>query len=154
MQETNLLTADSVEEQMGAAVPVEYLNTLLPSGVPPHRLTLKIGAPIMLLRNINSQRGLANGTRLIVRGTDSRVIDAEIATDSAEDIGRRVFIFRWTLIPSDTRLPFELSRRQFPIRPAFAVTMNKSQGQTMERIGLYIPDHVFRRAIYTLLFRG
>ena len=37
-----------MEEQQGEAVPVEYLNTFLPSGLPPHRLTLKIGAPIML----------------------------------------------------------------------------------------------------------
>ena len=55
MQETVLLSADSVEEQQGGAVPVEYLNTLLPSGLPPHRLTLKMDAPIMLLRNISSK---------------------------------------------------------------------------------------------------
>ena len=62
-----LLSVDSMEEHQGGAVHVEYLNTLLPSGLPPHRLTLKIGAPIMLLRNISNKRGLANGTRLIVR---------------------------------------------------------------------------------------
>ena len=123
-----MLSADSVEEHQGGAVPVEYLNTLLPSGLPPHRLTLKIGAPIMLLRNISNKRGLANGTGLIVRGIHSRVIDAEIATGNREDIGQRVFIPRWYLIPSDGRLPFEFSRRQVPIRPTFAMTINKLQG--------------------------
>ena len=64
------------------AVSVNYLNTPLPSQLPPHRLTLKIGAPIMLLGNISSRRGLANGTRLIVKRILSHVIDAEIATGS------------------------------------------------------------------------
>ncbi|KAK9918127.1 hypothetical protein WJX75_001449 [Coccomyxa subellipsoidea] len=43
-QEVFLLSADSVEEQQSGAVPVEYLDTLLPSELLPHRLTLKIGA--------------------------------------------------------------------------------------------------------------
>ena len=128
MQEVVFLSVDSMEEHQGGAVHVEYLNTLLPSGLPPHCLTLKIGAPIMLLRNISNKRGLANGTRLIVRGIHSRVIDAEIATGNREDIGQRVFIPRWYLIPSDGRLPFEFSRRQVPIRPTFAMTINKLQG--------------------------
>jgi ATP-dependent exoDNAse (exonuclease V) alpha subunit len=34
-------------------------------------------------------------------------------------------------------------RRQFPVRPAFAMTINKSQGQTPENVGLYIPAPVF-----------
>ena len=40
----------------------EYLNSLLPNGFPPHRLLLKPGMPLMLLRNINPREGLCNGT--------------------------------------------------------------------------------------------
>lgn len=46
--------------------PPEYLNTLSFAGIPPHNLQLKIGAPVMLLRNLNLAGGLCNGTRMIV----------------------------------------------------------------------------------------
>lgn len=46
--------------------PVEYLNNLSFTGIPPHTLELKINTPIMLLRKINQREGLCNGTRLIV----------------------------------------------------------------------------------------
>nr|GEX32870.1 DNA helicase [Tanacetum cinerariifolium] len=45
--------------------PKEYLNSLSFPGLPPHNLTLKVGSPIMLLRNMNIAGGLCNGTRLI-----------------------------------------------------------------------------------------
>jgi len=48
--------------------PSEFLNTLTPNGLPPHMLKLKIGCPIILLRNIDPANGLCNGTRLMVRG--------------------------------------------------------------------------------------
>lgn len=41
----------------------------------------------------------------------------------------------------DTSIPF--TRLQFPIKPAFGITANKSQGQTLEQIGIYLPDPMF-----------
>ncbi|UYV72080.1 hypothetical protein LAZ67_9001761 [Cordylochernes scorpioides] len=38
-----------------------------------------------------------------------------------------------SLAPSDTNLPFILKRRQFRLRLAFAMTINKAQGQTFAR---------------------
>jgi ATP-dependent DNA helicase PIF1 len=98
------------------------------SGVPPHTLTLQEGCPVILLRNMLS--GLANGTRLIVVKLMQHIIDAKIAT--GPDKGKRVFIPRLSITPSDTeRMPFTLRRWQFPLRPAFAMTINKAQGQTL-----------------------
>ena len=137
---------------------MESLNSLNPYGLPPHRLRLRKGMPIMLLCNINGARGLANGTRLIARGVSRHVIYAKIATDShGQPCGQeRVFIPRITLIPSKDgfRMPFKLKRRQFPMRLAFAMTINKAQGQTMQRMGLFLPTHVFSHGqLYVALSR-
>ncbi len=149
------LSADSVEDKdlvHQNLYSMEFLNTLTPSGIPPHKLILKVGAPIMLLRNINPAEGLCNGTRLIVKQLQRSVIDAEIITGS--HIGQRVFIPRIRMAPSDTDLPFQLIRRQFPIRLAFAMTINKAQGQTIPYMGLYLPNPIFAHGqLYVALSR-
>ena len=42
------------------------------------------------------------------------------------------------LSPSDSKKPFILKRRQFPISVCFAMTINKSQGQSLDNVGLYL----------------
>ena len=120
---------------------VEFLNTLRFPGLPNHKLTLKIGLPVMLLRNLNQNEGLCNGTRLIITRLATWVIEAEIITST--NIGKRVFIPRITLSPSDSKWPFVLKRRQFPISVCFAMTINKSQGQSLKHVGVYLPKPVF-----------
>ncbi len=95
----------------------------------------------MLLRNLNTRRGLCNGTRLKVKELKPHVILAEVLTGSAE--GQLVFIPRIDLAPSRVDLPFILRRRQFPVKLAFAMTINKSQGQTLEKVGIYLSEPVF-----------
>ena len=63
--------------------------------------------------------------------------------------GKTVFIPKMPLIPSDTNLPFDFKRTQFPIRPAFCITINKSQGQTLEYVAIWLgDDHVFTHVIF------
>ena len=66
-----------------------------------HRLVLKVGVPVMLLRNIDQQKGLCNGTRLQITFLGKRVIEAEVI--SGGNIGTRVFIPRINMIPSDKK---------------------------------------------------
>ena len=122
--------------------PSEFLNTLTPNGLPPHMLKLKIGCPIILLRNIDPANGLCNRTRLVVRGFAKNSINAEIVL--GQHAGKRVFLPRIPLCPSDDEMfPFQFKRKQFPIRLSFAMTVNKAQGQTIPNVVVYLPKHVF-----------
>ena len=126
---------------MQVQVPPEFLNWLTLSGLAPHKLTLKEGMPVMLMRNMDPSAGLANGTRLIIRGMRRTVPDVEVV--GGAHAGTRCFLPRIDMSPSEHNLPFTLTRRQFPVRPAFAMTINKAQGQTLERVGVYLPCSVF-----------
>ena len=77
--------------------PEEFLNTLTPNGLPPHVLKLKIGCPIILLRNIDPTNGLCNGTKLIIWGFQKNTIDTEIVL--GQHAGKAGFSASNTLMP-------------------------------------------------------
>ena len=121
---------------------VEYLNTLNPSGLPSHRLFIKSGMPLMLMRNLNPKMGLCNGTKLIFKKLHrNHLLECTIA--GGEHNGRIVLIPRIFLRPKDRDFPFEWSRRQFPVKVSFAMTINKSQGQTLRNVGIWLNDGCF-----------
>ncbi|XP_045022910.1 ATP-dependent DNA helicase PIF1-like [Daphnia magna] len=130
-------TIDSEDPEEISNYPPEILNTFNVSGLPPHQLKLKIGAIVILLKNIDSRQGLCNGTRLIIKALSGNLIVAEIAAGKQK--GHHVFLPRMSMSPTDSDLPFKLKRLQFPVLVAFAMTINKSQGQTFERVGIYLP---------------
>ena len=132
---------------------IEYLNTLSPTGLPNHRIFLKKGMPLMLMRNLNPKMGLCNGTRLIFdKIHNNHLLECSIVGGQYDT--RKVLIPRITLRPKEREFPFEWSRRQFPVRVCFAMTINKSQGQTLQRVGVWLREPCFGHGqLYVALSR-
>ncbi len=134
-------SVDTAESEGDHLYPPEFLNTLCPSGMPPHRITLKVGMVIMLLRNFDQQSGHCNGSRYVIHQILPNLLVAKSVM--GVNSGRTLLIPRITLSPSDNMFPFTLRRRQFPVRPCFAMTVNKSQGQSLHRVGVFCTRDFF-----------
>ena len=66
------------------------------------------------------------------------------STDSNRNTsGEKVYIQRIVMSPTESAWPFVLKRRQYPTSVCFAMTINKSQGQSLNKVGLYLPKQVF-----------
>ena len=77
-----------------------------------------------------------------MKGLSTNLISATYATGKRQ--GKTVFIPRMDMCSnSDNDIPFRLIRRQFPILPAFVMTINKSQGQSLEKLAIFLRQPVF-----------
>ncbi|XP_015621013.1 uncharacterized protein [Oryza sativa Japonica Group] len=121
--------------------PIEFLNSISINNFQEHRISLKIGSAVVLLRNINQSLGLCNETRLMVIRLSDYVFESKIMTGT--NIGQLVCIPWIVLSGNSPKWPFTLQRRQFPIRLCYAMTINKCQGQTLGNVGVYLRNPVF-----------
>lgn len=127
-----------MDENEAVNYQTEFLNSLDLSEVPPFDLRLKIGSPVICLRNIDPPR-LCNGTRIVVRKLMDYLIKGTILNGKFR--GEHVLIPRIPIIPTD--LPFEFKRLQFPLRLASAMTINKAQGQSLRICGVNLEKPCF-----------
>jgi ATP-dependent DNA helicase PIF1 len=124
---TEFLSLDKAEDPM--KWPEELLNKQQPKGLPQHRLRLKEGCPIMLLRNLNLTKGLVNGARFVITHIGNYSLKCKFIGNE-DRRGEEVCIPRIHLRSEDGKHGFGFLRRQFPIRLAFSMTVNKVLLQT------------------------
>ena len=146
-------SADLNEAEEGVhQLPAEYLQTLNSAGIPPSHLRLKIGAPVILLRNLNPRNGLCNGTRLTITKLYKALLEAQII--GGQFHGQLRLIPRIKVSTTEGELPFILSRKQFPLRLCFAMTVNKAQGQSLDVVGIDLRSPPFSHGqLYVALSR-
>ena len=140
-EESVLMGVDKVDKDTSHVYPTEFLNSLNASGLPLACLTVKPGCPLMLLCNIDPSNGLCNGTRMVLLEVRQMVLRCHIL--GGDHASKVVFIPRMTLEPSSEALPIDLTRRQFPVRLAFVMTINKAQGQSIKNVGIDLRVPVF-----------
>ncbi|KAF7800995.1 putative PIF1 DNA helicase/replication protein A1-like protein [Senna tora] len=120
----------------------------------------RAGREDIVLASLNSSyfadlmQGEGNIGKIMNDEAHEITIDDDILIDDAEHVieasmmsgkfaGEKVLIARMVISPSDYKLPFKFQRRQFPVVLSFAMTINKSQGQTLSNVGIYLPRPVF-----------
>jgi ATP-dependent exoDNAse (exonuclease V) alpha subunit len=129
----------------------EYLRSINVAALPLGSLELRIGCPLMLMRNLDPQHGLCNGTRMTLLQASRHCL--EVRLNGGEFDGQSRFIYRCSLSTSED-LAFQLTRTQFPVRLSFAMTINKSQGQSLKHVGLDLRRQVFTHGqLYVALSR-
>ncbi|CAN1267693.1 hypothetical protein LINPERPRIM_LOCUS12883, partial [Linum perenne] len=82
----------------------EFLNSLQIGNFPEHQLKLKVGVPVILLRNLDQTIGLCNGTRMVIRTLGTWFIEVEILTGT--HVGERVYLPRLSLTSKQISFSF------------------------------------------------
>ncbi|XP_060520793.1 ATP-dependent DNA helicase pif1-like [Cylas formicarius] len=123
----------------------------------PSRRESPIGSVVVLLVNLNVRRGFCNGQRMIVLEMGDDVIVGRIVSGQFQ--GRKCVIIRKQFVLEEKETPLlpgggTFYRKQFPIKLAHAITINKAQGQTLSRVGLCLNVPCFAHGqLYVALSR-
>ena len=154
---TRLLSADilcEVDDPRGilkAMLTTEVLNSFNNNSVPPHELYLAVGDICIILRNLSKKDALANNTRV-------RIVKISTFCIMVQTLGYQKKTIALPRIRFKFRLPFgqsyQLRRTQFPLRLAYCMSVNKSQGQENDAILLDLRNPLFSHGhLYVALSR-
>lgn len=142
-------TDNAAHVEMIGPLSDQLLDTFTSSDVPNHKLTLKVGDVVMLMRNLNNKDGLTNNAKMIIRHIRPYSIGAQLLSTNTLHVIPRIY-FKFT--PKDS--PFAILRKQFPLRLAYCITINRSQGQELHRTLLDLREDTFTHGqLYVALSR-
>lgn len=112
-------------------------------------LQLKIKMPVMLITNVNTKHGWVNGTIATIEYIDDNNICLKktAANDTTEE---RVY---WIQRITRQVLGTSYTRTQFPIVPAFASTIHKSQSATIDCVGIHLDNMLTHGQLYVAMSR-
>lgn len=131
-------------------VSTEILNSYKETGIPNHKIKIKIGALCILIRNLNFSEGLVNGTKVVINRICKFLLEVYKPDSPLKTYLIPRVIFKFTV----GKQGCEVVRKQFPIKLAYALTINKSQGQTLNVVGIDLREHVFAHGqLYVALSR-
>jgi hypothetical protein len=100
----------------------------------------------MVIRNLDDQ--LVNGVKGIVLSVGNNIVQIMLITGKARGSIRAIPRIVFLDHEHQSKLPIIMSRTQFPLSLAWASTINKSQGQSLHRVALYLPSQVFSHGMY------
>lgn len=122
------LSGDMMEYEMETSGKSNLVETLQKGCLAPEVLRLKVGAKVMFVKN-NFEAGYANGTLGIVRRLEGFSGGPVVETLAGKEI--EVPVESWT-IEEDGKVKAEL--KQYPLRLAWAITVHKSQGMSLDAV--------------------
>jgi hypothetical protein len=123
-------------------------------GAPPWLLKFKVGAKYMCIRNLDVSRGIVNGTMLRLLSFGRRTAQFEILSGKSSGCVDVFTKAAFTITPEASGLPFTIVRHQFPIIPAYCLSVHKAQGQSLQRVGLIFESDPFTHGqLYVALSR-
>ena len=134
--------------------PQDYVESLDMKGAPPWMLKFKVGAKYMCIRNLDLARGIVNGTMLRLLSFGRHTAQFEILTGKSSGSVDVFTKAAFTITPEASGLPFTIIRKQYPIIPAYCLSVHKAQGQSLQRVGLIFESDPFTHGqLYVALSR-
>ena len=142
--------------EVSRRVPQESLASLNPGNMGPHLLRIKVGMPLILIRTINKHAGLVTGVRCIVLQCTPNVLRVRLLTGRGAGSEHCLYQNWYNNASSTARSGVRFERFQFPVKPAFVCTIDRSQGMTLEHVGLLLRQkQVFAHGqLYTAVSRA
>jgi hypothetical protein len=150
---------DCDHTEIGTSVAAELLRGKKSSGMPDGVLELGVGVPVILMRNCPSLRTLGgkkiylgNGTRCLVVALGRDILTLRVCAGKHK--GEDFHLPRFRFVQELTEIRGIMTRVQFPVQIAYAITVNKSQSLTLEKTGLYLRGGAFAHGqLYVALSR-